>query len=134
MKKIIVSALVSLMTLVSFAAVGSNVTTEERTSEFKSSVMVKVAGIDKEFNFKTATLDTIFGLMPDDFKDLCIDSYKHVSSLIEKSNGKSLSYEGVRITPRRTSTGAIDLEFDYKGNKLTVKNYTRSEFNKFFGL
>lgn len=136
MKKFFLSVIASLMTVLSFATVNANDfenQTDASTSAYGSSVTVKIAGINNEFNFKTATLSTIFNLMPGDFKGLCIDAYKQVSSRLGSANGTTFYYSGVKIIETKTQEG-YNLEFNYQGHKLTVHNYSNSEFNKFFGL
>ena len=56
-----------------------------------------------------------------------------VLRVFEKNRSKSITYEGVRITPIKNANG-IDLKFSYGGHTVVVKNYTKSEFDGIFGL
>jgi hypothetical protein len=71
--------------------------------------------------------------MPAKVKELCVSSYKVIAPKVERSVGKRFTYEGVAITPVETASG-IDLKFTYGGHKLVVKNYTKAEFDRIFGL
>ena len=52
---------------------------------------------------------------------------------IEKSGSNGFTYEGVKIVPIKTASG-MDLKFSCQGHSLVVKNYTKAEFDKIFGL
>ena len=129
MKKIIFIAIFSLVSAFCVAAP----TTDATASGKKSTVTARLSGVDEEINFDTRTLVAIYNLMPQKVKKLCLGSYKSIAPRIEKSVGKRFVYEGVTITPIRTADG-INLEFSYKGHTITVENYTKAEFDKFFGL
>jgi hypothetical protein len=88
--------------------------------------------MNEGIDFDTKTVVAIYNLMPQKIKGLCISSYEDIAPRIEKS-GKGFSYEGVTITPIRTANGT-DLKFSCQGHSLVVKNYTKAEFDKIFGL
>ena len=92
----------------------------------------QMSGMNEGIDFDTKTVVAIYNLMPQKIKDLCISSYEDIAPRIEKS-GKGFSYEGVTITPIRTANGT-DLKFSCHGYSLVVKNYTKAEFDKIFGL
>ncbi len=129
MKKIIFVAIFSLVSMFCVAAPAAEVSTTEN----KSTVTAIIPGVDEEISFDTKTLATIYTLMPQKVKKLCVSCYKSIAPRIEKSIGKRFTYQGVAITPTRTANG-ISLKFSYKGNSVIVDNYTKAEFDKFFGL
>ena len=129
MKKIIFIAVFSLVSMFSVAAPAAEVSTTEK----KSTVTAIIPGVDEEISFGTKTLATIYSLMPQKVKKLCVSCYKSIAPRIETSIGKRFVYEGVSITPTRTANG-ISLKFSYKGHSVIVDNYTKAEFDKFFGL
>ena len=92
-----------------------------------------IADMDESIDFDTKTLVTVYNLMHQNVKKLCVASYKDIAPRIEKSGSKWFSYEGVKITPIRTSDGT-DLKFTYGGHSVVVKNYTKAEFDRIFGL
>ena len=129
MKKIIFIAIFSLVSVFCVAATTANATTPAK----KSTVTAKISGVDESIDFDTKTLAAIYNLMPQKIKQLCTSSYKSIAPRIEKSIGKHFVYEGVAITPTKTANG-IDLKFGYGGHTVIVKNYTKAEFDKIFGL
>ncbi|MBR5892736.1 MAG: hypothetical protein IKZ37_03745 [Bacteroidaceae bacterium] len=129
MKKIIFIAVFSLVSMFCVAAPAAEVSTTEK----KSTVTAIIPGVDEEISFGTKTLATIYSLMPQKVKKLCVSCYKSIAPRIETSIGKRFVYEGVSITPTRTANG-ISLKFSYKGHSVIVDNYTKAEFDKFFGL
>ena len=129
MKKTIFIAIFSLVSMFSVAAPVA----EAAIPSKKSTVTARISGVNETFGFDTKTLATIYSLMPQKVKTLCISSYKSIAPRIEESVGKRFVYEGVSITPIRTTDG-INLEFSYKGHTIVVENYTKAEFDKFFGL
>ena len=131
MKKLFFLAALSLVAVfgVSATVADSNTPTSEN---FTSSVTVTIAGMDREFEFNTETLASIYNLMPEDIKSQCADSYSDIAPRIERSN-RSFSYLGVRITPTSTANGT-DLKFSYGGHSVVVRNYTKAEFDTIFGL
>ena len=88
--------------------------------------------MDEGIDFDTKTLVVIYNLMPQKVKDLCVASYKDIAPRIEKTR-KSFTYEGVVITPIGTANGT-DLKFSCGGHSIVVKNYTKAEFDRIFGL
>ena len=132
MKKFFFAAIISLVSVLSVSATVSN-NPSAASANSESSVTANIAGIDETFDFDTKTLAVVYNLMPQNVKDLCVASYKNIAPRIEKSGGKSLSYSKVRITPIKTASG-VDLKFSYGGHTVVVKNYTKSEFDKIFGL
>ena len=131
MKKIFFVAIVSLVSVLCVSATVSN--SAFVSGENTSSVTATIAGIDEEFNFDTKTLVAVYNLMPQKVKKLCVASYKDIAPRLEKNRSKSITYEGVRITPIKNANG-IDLKFSYGGHTVVVKNYTKSEFAGIFGL
>lgn len=131
MKKIFFAAIVSLVTVLCVSATVSNSAAESGNQS--SSVTATIAGFDESFDFDTKTLVAVYNLMPQKVKKLCVTSYKDIASRIEKSGSKGFSYEGVKITPIR-STDGTNLKFSYAGHSVVVKNYTRTEFDRIFGL
>ena len=127
MKKIIFAAIISLITVLCVSATVANIPTDD----FSSSVTVTIASTDDSIEFDTKTLVTIYNLMPQKVKDLCVASYKDIAPRIEES-GRRFTYQGVTITPIRSSNGT-DLKFSCGGNTILVKNYTRQEFDNVFG-
>ena len=129
MKKIFFAAIISL---VSVLCVSATVADHNSADPYSSSITATVAGMNEGIDFDTKTVVAIYNLMPQKIKDLCISSYEDIALRIEKS-GKGFSYEGVTITPIRTANGT-DLKFSCQGHSLVVKNYTKAEFDKIFGL
>lgn len=129
MKKIFFAAIISL---VSVLCVSATVADHNSADPYSSSITATVAGMNEGIDFDTKTVVAIYNLMPQKIKDLCISSYEDIAPRIEKS-GKGFSYEGVTITPIRTANGT-DLKFSCQGHSLVVKNYTKAEFDKIFGL
>ena len=129
MKKIIFIAIISLVSVFCVAAI----TVDSATTNYTSSVTVRIAGEDEELNFNTETLVAIYNLMLQKVKALCVMSYRTIAPRVERSLGKSFTYEGVVITPIETVNG-VNLKFRYLGHSLVVENYTKAEFDKIFGL
>ena len=129
MKKIFFIAILSLVSMFSVAAP----VTETTTSTKKSSITARISGVEESIDFDTKTLVSIYNLMPQKVKRLCVSSYKSIAPRIEKSIGKRFVFEGVTITPIKTANG-INLEFSYGGHTLVVENYTKAEFDRIFGL
>ena len=129
MKKIFFAAIISLVTVL---CVSATVADSDADATYSSSVTAVVAGMDEGIDFDTKTLVAIFNLMPQKIKDLCVESYKDIAPRIEKS-GKGFTYEGVAITPIKTANGT-DLKFSCGGHTVLVKNYTKAEFDRIFGL
>ena len=129
MKKIFFIAILSLVSMFSVAAP----VTETTTSTKKSSVTARISGVEESIDLDTKTLVSIYNLMPQKVKRLCVSSYKSIAPRIEKSIGKRFVFEGVTITPIKTANG-INLEFSYGGHTLVVENYTKAEFDRIFGL
>ena len=127
MKKIFFIAILSLVSMFSVAAP----VTETTTSTKKSSVTARISGVEESIDLDTKTLVSIYNLMPQKVKDLCVASYKDIAPMIER-NGSRFTYQGVTITPIKTSNG-MDLKFSYGGYTIQVKNYTRQEFDNVFG-
>ena len=127
MKKIFFAEIISLVTVLCVSATVANIPADD----FSSSITATIAGSDENIDFDTKTLVTIYNLMPEKVKDLCVASYKDIAPRIEKSS-KSFTYEGVEITPIRTDSGT-DLRFSCGGHTVVVKNYTRQEFDNVFG-
>ena len=129
MKKIFFAAIISLVTVL---CVSATVADSAIAENYSSSVTATIAGMNEGIDFDTKTLATIYNLMPQKVKDLCVASYKEIAPRIEKSN-KSFTYEGVAITPIRNDIGT-DLKFSCGGHTVVVKNYTKAEFDSIFGL
>ena len=127
MRKIFFAAILSLVTVLCDSATVANIPADN----FSSSVTATIAGSDESIDFDTKTLVTIYNLMPQKIKDLCVASYKDIAPRIEKS--KAFTYQGVRITPIQTDDG-VDLKFTCGGHTIVVENYARSEFDSIFGL
>jgi hypothetical protein len=129
MKKIFFAAILSLVTVL---CVSATVADSNSTDTYSSSITATVAGMNEGIDFDTKTVVAIYNLMPQKIKDLCISSYENIAPRIEKS-GKGFTYEGVTITPIRTTNGT-DLKFSCGGHSVLVKNYTKAEFDRIFGL
>ena len=130
MKKIIFAAIISLVTVLCVSATVAEVNAGDN---YSSSVTATVAGVNEEIDFDTRTLVAIYSLMPQKVKELCTASYKEIAPRIEKSGNNGFTYEGVKIVPVKTANG-IDLKFSCQGHSLVVKDYTKSEFDRIFGL
>ena len=130
MKKVFFIAIISLVSVFCVAATTADATA---TTNYTSSVAAKIAGVDEEIDFDTKTLVTIYSLMPEKVKALCVSSYKAIAPRIESSVGKRFTYEGVAIIPVATADG-VNLKFSCGGHQLVVENYTKAEFDKIFGL
>ncbi|MBR5215793.1 MAG: hypothetical protein IKV80_06185 [Bacteroidales bacterium] len=124
MKKIFFAAIISLITVLCVSATVASIPADN----FSSSVTATIAGSDESIDFDTKTLVTIYNLMPQKVKDLCVASYKDVAPRIEAAGTKAFTYQGVSIRP------IIDLKFTCGGHTIVVENYTRSEFDSIFGL
>ena len=129
MKKIFFAAIISLVTVVCVSATVANIPSDN----FSSSVTARIAGLDESIDFETKTLVTIYNLMPQKIKDLCVSSYEDIAPRIDKSGSNGFTYEGVKIVLIKTASG-MDLKFSCQGHSLVVKNYTKAEFDKIFGL
>ena len=129
MKKIIFAAIISLITVLCVSATVANIP----AADFSSSITATIAGSDENIDFDTKTLVTIYNLMPQKVKDLCVASYNDIAPRIEKNRGRTFYYEGVAITPAKTDYGT-DLKFTCGGHMILVKNYTRQEFDNVFGI
>lgn len=129
MKKLFFIAALSLVTVFGISA---TVLESSTTDSYTSSVTASISGLGEDIDFDTATLATIYNLMPQRVKELCVNSYADISSCIERS-GKSFTYAGVKITPIK-GNGATNLKFSYAGHSVVVENYTKAEFDKIFGL
>ena len=130
MKKIFFVAIISLVTVL---CVSATVADSAIAENYSSSVTATIAGMNEAIDFDTKTLATIYNLMPQKVKDLCVASYKDIAPRIEKSGSNGFTYEGVKIVPIKTANG-MDLKFSCQGHSLVVKNYTKAEFDKIFGL
>ena len=129
MKKIFFAAIISLITVLCVSATVASIPADN----FSSSVTATIAGSDEGIDFDTKTLVTIYNLMPQKVKDLCVASYKDVAPRIEDAGTKAFTYQGVTIRPIKTDDG-VDLKFTCGGHTILVENYTRSEFDSIFGL
>ena len=129
MKKIFFAAIISLITVLCVSATVANIPADN----FSSSVTATIAGSDESIDFDTKTLVTIYNLMPQKVKDLCVASYRDVAPRIEAAGTKTFTYQGVTIRPIKTDDG-VDLKFTCGGHTILVENYTRSEFDSIFGL
>ena len=129
MKKIFFAAIISLITVLCVSATVASIPADN----FSSSVTATIAGSDESIDFDTKTLVTIYNLMPQKVKDLCVASYKDVAPIIEAAGTKSFTYQGVAIRSIKTDDG-VDLKFTCGGHTILVENYTRSEFDSIFGL
>ena len=123
---------IAALSLVSVFCISTTFAESRTTDSYTSSVTASVSGLGEDVDFDIATLAAIYNLMPQRVKDLCVDSYVDISSSIEKSD-KSFTYAGVKITPIK-SDGRTNLKFSYGGHSVVVKNYTKAEFDKIFGL
>ena len=130
MKKIFFAAIISLVTVLCVSATVVEINPDDN---YSSSVTAIVAGMDEGINFDTKTLVTIYNLMPQKIKDLCISSYEDIAPRIEKSGSNGFTYEGVKILPIKTTDGT-DLKFSCQGHTVVVENYTKAEFDRIFGL
>ena len=130
MKKIFFAAIISLVTVL---CVSATVVDHNVDDNYSSSVTAVVAGMNEGIDFETKTLVVIYNLMPQKIKDLCVSSYEDIAPRIEKSGSNGFTYEGVKIVPIKTASG-MDLKFSCQGHSLVVKNYTKAEFDKIFGL
>lgn len=130
MKKVFFIAALALVTI--FGVSATVVTNTSSTESYSSSVTASIDGIGEDICFDTSTLVSIYHLMPQRVKDLCVDSYADISSRIEKS-GRSFTYEGVTISPIATENGT-NLKFSYGSHTVIVENYTKAEFDKIFGF
>jgi hypothetical protein len=129
MKKIFFAAIISLITVLCVSATVASIPADN----FSSSVTATIAGSDEGIDFDTKTLVTIYNLMPQKVKDLCVASYKDVAPRIEAAGTKAFTYQGVTIRPIKTDDG-VDLKFTCGGHTILVENYTRTEFDSIFGL
>ena len=129
MKKIFFAAIISLITVLCVSATVASIPADN----FSSSVTATIAGSDEGIDFDTKTLVTIYNLMPQKVKDLCVANYKDVAPRIEAAGTKAFTYQGVTIRPIKTDDG-VDLKFTCGGHTILVENYTRSEFDSIFGL
>ena len=129
MKKIFFAAIISLITVLCISATVASIPADN----FSSSVTATIASSDEGIDFDTKTLVTIYNLMPQKVKDLCVASYKDVAPRIEAAGTKAFTYQGVTIRPIKTDDG-VDLKFTCGGHTILVENYTRSEFDSIFGL
>ena len=129
MKKIFFAAIISLITVFCVSATVASIPADN----FSSSVTATIAGSDESIDFDTKTLVTIYNLMPQKVKDLCVASYKDVAPRIEAAGTKAFTYQGVTIRPIKTDDG-VDLKFTCGGHTIVVENYTRSEFDSIFGV
>jgi hypothetical protein len=129
MKKIFFAAIISLITVLCVSATVASIPADN----FSSSVTATIAGSDEGIDFDTKTLVTIYNLMPQKVKDLCVASYKDVAPRIEAAGTKAFTYQGVTIRPIKTDDG-VDLKFTCGGHTIVVENYTRSEFDSIFGV
>lgn len=129
MKKIFFAAIISLITVLCVSATVASIPADN----FSSSVTATIAGSDEGIDFDTKTLVTIYNLMPQKVKDLCVASYKDVAPRIEAAGTKAFIYQGVSIRPIKTDDG-VNLKFTCGGHTILVENYTRSEFDSIFGL
>lgn len=123
---------IAALSLVAVFGISATVVESSATDSYASSVTASISGLREDIDFDTATLATIYNLMPQRVKELCEDSYADISSRIERS-GKSFTYAGVKITPIK-SDGTTNLKFSYAGHSVVVENYTKAEFDKIFGL
>lgn len=129
MKKIFFAAIISLITVLCVSATVASIPADN----FSSSVTATIAGSDEGIDFDTKTLVTIYNLMPQKVKDLCVASYKDVAPRIDAAGTKAFTYQGVTIRPIKTDDG-VNLKFTCGGHTIVVENYTRSEFDSIFGL
>ena len=129
MKKIFFAAIISLVTVL---CVSATVADTNSADTYSSSITATVAGMNEGIDFDTKTLVAIYNLMPQKIKDLCISSYEDIAPRIERSS-KGFIYEGGEISPIKSANGT-DLKFSCGGHSVLVKNYTKAEFDRIFGL
>ena len=129
MKKIFFAAIISLVTVLCVSATVASIPADN----FSSSITATIAGSDESIDFDTKTLVTIYNLMPQKIKDLCVSSYEDIAPRIEKSGSNGFTYEGVKILPIRTTDGT-HLKFSCQGHTVVVENYTKAEFDAIFGI
>ena len=129
MKKIFFAAIISLITVLCVSATVASIPADN----FSSSVTATIAGSDESIDFDTKNLVTIYNLMPQKIKNLCVSSYEDIASRVEKSGSNGFTYEGVKIVPIKTASG-MDLKFSCGGHSVLVKNYTKAEFDRIFVL
>lgn len=129
MKKIFFAAIISLVTVL---CVSATVADTNSADTYSSSITATVAGMNEGIDFDTKTLVAIYNLMPQKIKDLCISSYEDIAPRIERSS-KGFIYEGVEISSIKSANGT-DLKFSCGGHSVLVKNYTKAEFDRIFGL
>ena len=129
MKKVFFAAIISLITVLCVSATVANIP----AGNFSSSLTARIAGSDEGIDFDTKTLVTIYNLMPQKVKDLCVASYKDIAPRIDAFGSKGFTYEGVAIRTIKTDDG-VNLKFSCGGHIIVVENYTRSEFDSIFGL
>jgi hypothetical protein len=132
---LIIKAMKRLFFIAAFSLVtvfGVSATIATPNEEYASRVTTSIAGLDEDIEFDTKTLVTIYNLMPERVKQLCVDSYADISSRLEQLS-RSITYAGVKITPTATENGT-NLKISYGGHKVIVENYTKAEFDKIFGL
>ena len=79
MKKIFFAAIISLVTVLCVSATVASIPADN----FSSSVSATIAGSDDSIDFDTKTLVTIYNLMPQRVKDLCVASYMDIAPRIE---------------------------------------------------
>ena len=130
MKKIFFAAIISIVTILCVSATVVEINSDHN---YSSSVTATIAGMNEGIAFDTKTLVVIYNLMPQKIKDLCVSSYEDIAPRIEKSGSNGFTYEGVKIVPIKSASG-MDLKFSCQGHSLVVKNYTKAEFDKIFGL
>ena len=130
MKKFFFAAIISLVTVLCVSATVADINSDDN---YSSSVTATIAGMDEGIDFDTKTLVAIYNLMSQKIKDLCVSSYEDIAPRIEKSGSNGFTYEGVKIVPIKTASG-MDLKFSCQGHSLVVKNYTKAEFDRIFGL
>ena len=130
MKKIFFAAIISLVTVLCVSATVVEINSDDN---YSSSVTATIAGMNEGIAFDTKTLVVIYNLMPQKIKDLCVSSYEDIAPRIKKSGSNGFTYEGVKIVPIKSASG-MDLKFSCQGHSLVVKNYTKAEFDKIFGL
>ena len=130
MKKIFFAAIISLVTVLCVSATVVEINSDHN---YSSSVTATIAGMNEGIAFDTKTLVVIYNLMPQKIKHLCVSSYEDIAPRIEKSGSNGFTYEGVKIVPIKSASG-MDLKFSCQGHSLVVKNYTKAEFDKIFGL
>ena len=129
MKKLL---FIAVLSLVSVFCISATVANHDSAESCTSSTTVSISGLDEDITFDVSILTTIYNIMPQRVKDLCVDSYADIASRIETSN-KSFTYEGVKITPIK-SNGQTNLKFSYGGYSVLVENYTKAKFDSIFGM